>query len=58
MNWGQFLKKFKEISKKLLYTGHIYFYILMHNCVQRSFISATCPGTHTGFLFYRLNLNK
>ncbi len=49
MSWRQFLKKFKEISKKIHKLVHIYFDILMHNCVQRSFTSAACPGTHTGF---------
>ncbi len=40
----------------------IYFDIFMHNCVQRSFISAACPRTRTGFFkkfpkFYRRSFN-
>ncbi len=55
------MKKFQEISKKNLQIGsYIYFDILWHNCVQKSFTSVACPGTHTGQFFFieALNLSK
>ncbi len=42
------IRKFK---KKFCILVHIYFDILMHNYVQRSFTSAACPGTHLFFLY-------
>ncbi len=49
MSRGQFLKKLKEISKKISHAGSYNFDILMHNCVQGSFTFAACPGIHTVF---------
>ncbi len=48
INWGQFSKKFKEISKKISQTGSyiVLWHSHMHNYVQRSFTSTVCPGTH------------
>ncbi len=30
----------------------MYFDILIHYCVQRSFTSTTYPGTHTSFIYF------
>ncbi len=30
----------------------MYFDILMHNCVRRSFTSPACPSTYTGFFLH------
>ncbi len=61
MSWGRFLKNLKKFQKKFHILVPIYFDILMHDCVQRSFTSAMCPGTHTSFFiliaWYRSRIN-
>ncbi len=49
--WAEdnFWKNLRKFQKKFHILVYIYFDILMHNCVQRSFTSAACPSTHTGF---------
>ncbi len=52
---GSFWKNLRKFQKKFHILVHIYFDILMHNCVQRSFISAACPGTHNDYFNKSLN---
>ncbi len=48
---SSFWKNFRKFQKIFHILLRIYFDILTHNCVQRSFTFTTCPGTHIGFLF-------
>ncbi len=49
---SNFWKNLRKFQKTIHILVHIYFDILMHNCVQRSFTSTACPDIHTIFFLF------